>query len=130
MSAGPAGRHAHRTDACRTDGTSVPGVRALSEDRPLTPDGTGTRARYTAAAGGTALFRAVLRLIGPGTGHSFRGAVRAPARRTGPGRRAQERGTRRSHALWRTGGDGCRLHGGAPGGGGTEDGPAVAPGRR
>ncbi|MFF3937137.1 SRPBCC family protein [Streptomyces phaeofaciens] len=67
--------------AYRVDVTNVPAVRALVEEWRLTPAGAGTRVQWTFAADGPAVFRAGLRLAGPGLGRSFRGAVTALDRR-------------------------------------------------
>lgn len=67
--------------AYRVDVTNAPAVRALVEEWRLTPAGTGTRVQWTFAADGPAVFRAGLRLAGPGLGRSFRGAVTALDRR-------------------------------------------------
>ncbi|MGW0580440.1 SRPBCC family protein, partial [Streptomyces sp. NPDC002920] len=67
--------------AYRVDVTNAPAVRALVEEWRLAPVGTGTRVQWTFAADGPAVFRAGLRLAGPGLGRSFRGAVTALERR-------------------------------------------------
>ncbi|MET9132229.1 SRPBCC family protein [Streptomyces antibioticus] len=61
--------------AYRVDVTNAPAIRALVEEWRLTPAGAGTRVRWTFAADGPAVFRAGLRLAGPGLGRSFRAAV-------------------------------------------------------
>ncbi|GGX58477.1 SRPBCC family protein [Streptomyces fructofermentans] len=65
----------------RVDTMNTPGVRALVEEWRLTPDGTGTRVRWTMAADGTAAFRLLARLGRRGLGRAFRGAVTALDRR-------------------------------------------------
>jgi uncharacterized protein YndB with AHSA1/START domain len=68
--------------AYRVDVTNAPGLRALLEEWRLAPaaDG-GTRVRWTFAADGNGLFRAVLRPARGGLGRSFRQAVEALDRR-------------------------------------------------
>ncbi|AVV46295.1 SRPBCC family protein [Streptomyces sp. ID05-04B] len=61
--------------AYRVDVTNAPGVGALVEEWRLAPAGAGTRVRWTFAADGSGVFRAVLRLARPGLGQSFRKAV-------------------------------------------------------
>ncbi|MFI5973470.1 SRPBCC family protein [Streptomyces sp. NPDC051452] len=69
--------------AYRVDVTNTPGARAWVEEWRLVPTGAGTRVRMTFALDGTAAFRLVCRLIGPGVGHAFRNAVAALDRRLG-----------------------------------------------
>ncbi|MFF0447563.1 SRPBCC family protein [Streptomyces sp. NPDC004609] len=75
----PGERYAYRVDT-----TNVPGLRALLEDWRITPapDG-GSRVRWTFAADGSPVTRAVVRFAGPGLGVSFRGAMRELDRRIG-----------------------------------------------
>ncbi|MGW7351075.1 SRPBCC family protein [Streptomyces sp. NPDC054784] len=61
----------------RIDETNVPGVRAMWEDWRLDPDGDGTLVTYTMALDGHPVCRAVVRLLGPGLGRTFRAAVRS-----------------------------------------------------
>ncbi|MFF7972526.1 SRPBCC family protein [Streptomyces sp. NPDC007905] len=63
--------------AYRVDVTNTPGARAWIEEWRLTPAGAGTRIRMTFALDGTAAFRLVCRLVRPGVGRAFRGAVTA-----------------------------------------------------
>ncbi|MCX5197140.1 SRPBCC family protein [Streptomyces sp. NBC_00249] len=81
MAADPERRYAYRVDE-----TNVPGVRALLEEWRLTPEGSGTRVRWTFAADGPAPFRLALAAARPGLGHSFRTAVRALDGRLATGR--------------------------------------------
>ncbi|MFI6334976.1 SRPBCC family protein [Streptomyces sp. NPDC050535] len=67
--------------AYRVDETNAPGVRALVEEWRLTPDGTGTRVRWTFATDGTAPYRLALKLGRAGLGRTFRDAVTALDRR-------------------------------------------------
>ncbi|MBV7696291.1 SRPBCC family protein [Streptomyces sp. TRM70350] len=67
--------------AYRVDETNAPGVRALVEEWRLAPAGGGTRVRWTFAADGPPVFRAVMRLARPGFGRAFRDAVTALDRR-------------------------------------------------
>lgn len=60
----------------RIEETNAPGVRAMLEDWRLEPSGTGTRVQYTLALDGTALCRAVVRMLGPALRRAFRDAVR------------------------------------------------------
>jgi uncharacterized protein YndB with AHSA1/START domain len=62
--------------AYRVDVANAPGARAIAEEWRLTPAGTGTRVRWTFAVDGTAAFRVVAKLGGPGLGRAFRNAVR------------------------------------------------------
>ncbi|MFJ4828366.1 SRPBCC family protein [Streptomyces sp. NPDC088747] len=70
--------------AYRVDETNAPGVRALAEEWRLTPDGTGTRVRWTFAADGTAPFLLALKLGRTGLGRTFRDAVTSLDRRLAP----------------------------------------------
>lgn len=70
--------------AYRVDVTNAPGVRALVEEWRLSPAGTGTRVRWTFAADGNGVFRAVLRPARAGLGRSFRDAVTRLERRLTP----------------------------------------------
>ncbi|MEU7295460.1 SRPBCC family protein [Streptomyces exfoliatus] len=72
--------------AYRVDATNAPGVTALAEEWSLSPNGKGTRLRWTMAADGAAPFRVGLRLAGPGVGMSFRDAARRLDRRLTPAR--------------------------------------------
>ncbi|MFE3267069.1 SRPBCC family protein [Streptomyces sp. NPDC059215] len=67
--------------AYRVDVTNAPGARALAEEWRLTPEGRGTRVRWTFAADGTAPFRVALKVARPGLGRAFRDAVTALDRR-------------------------------------------------
>ncbi|MEU9336067.1 SRPBCC family protein [Streptomyces sp. NPDC048290] len=68
--------------AYRVDVTNLPGVRALAEEWRLAPvPGGGTRVRWTFAADGSPLFRAVLKGARSGLGRAFRDAVRTLDRR-------------------------------------------------
>ncbi|MFJ9895527.1 SRPBCC family protein [Streptomyces sp. NPDC091280] len=70
--------------AYRIDTTNAPGARAMAEEWRLTPSADGgTRVQWTFAADGTAVFRGVVRLTGPGLGRAFKGAVTALDRRLG-----------------------------------------------
>ncbi|MEU9850341.1 SRPBCC family protein [Streptomyces sp. NPDC047985] len=71
LAADPGERYAYRVDEA-----GAPGVRALVEEWLLTPDGAGTRVRWTFAADGPGPFRFVLRLGRSGLGRAFRDAVR------------------------------------------------------
>lgn len=71
VAAEPGERYAYRVDE-----SNAPGLRALLEEWRLTPDGAGTRVRWTFAADGTGLFRGVLGLARAGMGRSFRDAMR------------------------------------------------------
>ncbi|MFD4025958.1 SRPBCC family protein [Streptomyces sp. NPDC058576] len=62
--------------AYRVDESNAPGLRALLEEWRLTPEGSGTRVRWTFAADGTGPFRFVLSLARAGLGRSFRDAMR------------------------------------------------------
>ncbi|MFB8075245.1 SRPBCC family protein [Streptomyces californicus] len=62
--------------AYRADASNAPGLRALLEEWRLTPEGSGTRVRWTFAADGTGPFRLALSLGRAGVGRSFRDAVR------------------------------------------------------
>ncbi|MFG3496372.1 SRPBCC family protein [Streptomyces sp. NPDC047928] len=75
---------AGRCYAYRVDETNAPGIRALLEEWALSPSGpggAGTRVRWTMAADGAAAFRLTMRLVRPGVGRSFHGAMRALERR-------------------------------------------------
>ncbi|MGW4032372.1 SRPBCC family protein [Streptomyces sp. NPDC004838] len=73
----PGERYAYRVDT-----TNVPGLRALLEEWRITPTaGGGSRLRWTFAADGSSVARALIRLSGPGLGVSFRSAVRNLDRR-------------------------------------------------
>ncbi|KQX49771.1 MULTISPECIES: SRPBCC family protein [unclassified Streptomyces] len=72
--------------AYRVDSANAPGVTALAEEWTLSPDGRGTRLRWTMAADGPAAFRFAMRLAGPGVGMSFRDATRRLDRRLTPAR--------------------------------------------
>ncbi|MER6100264.1 SRPBCC family protein [Streptomyces sp. NPDC001728] len=72
--------------AYRVDSTNAPGVTAMAEEWVLSPDGRGTRLRWTMAAAGATPFRLALRLAGPGVGMSFRDAARRLDRRLTPAR--------------------------------------------
>ncbi|MET7569135.1 SRPBCC family protein [Streptomyces sp. NPDC005492] len=63
--------------AYRVDETNAPGARALAEEWRLVPVGGGTRIQWTFATDGTAVFRGVVRMAGPGLGRAFKGAVAA-----------------------------------------------------
>ncbi|WP_331446396.1 SRPBCC family protein [Streptomyces xanthochromogenes] len=76
MAKDPGERYAYRIDE-----TNTPGVAAMLEDWRLTPDGSGTRVRWTMAIDGPALFRLTMRAARPGIGQSFRGAMRGLDRR-------------------------------------------------
>ncbi|MFF3733861.1 SRPBCC family protein [Streptomyces sp. NPDC002476] len=69
--ADPGERYAYRVDAA-----NAPGIRALVEEWLLTPEGAGTRVRWTFAADGSGPFRFALRLGRSGMGRAFRDAVR------------------------------------------------------
>ncbi|MFJ9626971.1 SRPBCC family protein [Streptomyces sp. NPDC101175] len=70
--------------AYRIDSTNAPGARAMAEEWRLTPSADGgTRVQWTFAADGTAVFRGLVRLAGPGLGRAFKGAVTALDRRLG-----------------------------------------------
>ncbi|MFF3692802.1 SRPBCC family protein [Streptomyces sp. NPDC002221] len=71
MATVPGERYAYRIDE-----TNTPGVAAMLEDWRLSPDGSGTRVRWTMAVDGPALFRLTMRTARPGIGQSFRGAMR------------------------------------------------------
>ncbi|MEU8946337.1 SRPBCC family protein [Streptomyces sp. NPDC048489] len=72
--------------AYRVDVTNAPGARALAEEWRLTPEGRGTRVRWTFAADGTAPFRVALKVGRPGLGRAFRDAVTTLDRRLDPAR--------------------------------------------
>ncbi|TSB30098.1 SRPBCC family protein [Streptomyces benahoarensis] len=67
--------------AYRVDRTNAPGIRALLEEWRLTPDGGGTRLRWTFAADGPGPLRLALLLARPGLGRAFRVSARALDRR-------------------------------------------------
>ncbi|MFJ9624342.1 SRPBCC family protein [Streptomyces sp. NPDC101181] len=80
LAAEPGERYAYRVDA-----TNAPGLRALLEEWRLTPEGSGTRVRWTFAADGSGPFRLALGLGRAGLGRSFRDAMRRlDARLAGP----------------------------------------------
>ncbi|MBD0710375.1 MULTISPECIES: SRPBCC family protein [unclassified Streptomyces] len=70
--------------AYRVDSTNAPGMTALAEEWALTPEGRGTRLRWTMAADGPAPFRLALRCAAPGMALSFRDAARRLDRRLTP----------------------------------------------
>ncbi|MGW1838270.1 SRPBCC family protein [Streptomyces sp. NPDC002067] len=72
LAARPEERYAYRVDR-----TNAPGLRALLEEWRLTPDGGGTRLRWTFAADGPAPLRLALLLARPGLGRAFRASARA-----------------------------------------------------
>ncbi|MGW6459576.1 SRPBCC family protein [Streptomyces sp. NPDC055078] len=76
LAADPAERYAYRVDA-----TNAPGPSALVEDWRIAPAGSGSRVRWIYALDGSAPARAVMRLLGPGLGVSFRASMRKLERR-------------------------------------------------
>ncbi|MEU3458864.1 SRPBCC family protein [Streptomyces sp. NPDC006733] len=59
----------------RADTTSAPGLRALVEEWKVAPTGAGSLVQWTFAMDGPAPLRTVLRVLRPGLGRAFRGAV-------------------------------------------------------
>ncbi|GAA3192893.1 MULTISPECIES: SRPBCC family protein [Streptomyces] len=76
LAAQPEARYTYRVDR-----TNAPGLRALLEDWQLTPDGDGTRLRWTFAADGPGPLRLALLLARPGLGRAFRVSARVLDRR-------------------------------------------------